>query len=381
MTAFSTSPETEPTAESEPVTQEIMSTTEPEVEPEIEPFPEQESEPEVETTFQEPEPEVEGWPEPGPEWNKAFQEWGTAWPVHVYLISSAYLVLAILALIYIIILCRSMKDRMKNRLTLSLLVMIFLFNFTRGLGLLLDPYSTSGLMTVVGARLLWSFGLPGLTASFSLVMLVLLDTTRMTIGPPRFQKLSTIIIITVLHLVVVYTSDLVVFIKDEAKAMLVLCQALFISYGLLLTTGYCYVGVKIHENCKARRKISDNQTDSIKRLTILCFVAAVTALVICVTHIYSAVSVFGVYSNVLYIDPWSWWSLQTLMRVEELVSSIIVIIIASGSVHDKFKHKLQTLRQCCRLRGTNTKVTPILVVPQSTTQISTIEIINTVEKS
>lgn len=254
MTFFSTSPETEPTSETEPefeVAPEIISTSEPEPEPEFEPIPNPESEPEVETTFQNPEPEAEGWPEPGPEWNKAYQEWGAAWPVHVYLISIAYLILAVLTLTYIVTLCRTVKARMQSRLTLSLLLMIFLFNFTRGLSLILDPYSTSGLLTMVGTRLLWSFGLPGLTASFSLVMMVLLDTTRMTIGPPRFQRLSTIIIITVLHLVIVYTSDLVVFIKAEAKAMLVLCQALFILYGLLLSTGYCYVGVKIQQNCKA----------------------------------------------------------------------------------------------------------------------------------
>lgn len=33
----------------------------------------------------EPESTAEAWPEPGPDWSKAYKEWGAAWEIHVYL--------------------------------------------------------------------------------------------------------------------------------------------------------------------------------------------------------------------------------------------------------------------------------------------------------
>lgn len=88
------------------------------------------------------------------------------------------------------------------------------------------------------------------------------------------------------------------------------------------------------------------ESSTIKRLIVLCFVSSATSVAIVGTHIYSAVGVFGVYSNNNIVDAWPWWILQTCLRIEELVSVCVVLTIASNSGHLK-----QLLSRCGSVVG------------------------------
>lgn len=241
--------ETEPSAE---LVSEI-SAAEPEIigEPEFEPgsLPEN-------LILIDDEHEAKSWPEPEPEWNTAFGEWGVAWPLHVYIFGTFYAVAFIFAFLCVMAIVKTIKLR-KGKLTFSLLIMVILFNASRALSLFIEPYYAYGNVPFLTARIIWSIGLPFLTSSFSLVFLVLLDTTKMDIGPPKFQKVSMILTITVIHIGIVMTSDFIVFYEASAKAMLVVCQALFILYGLVLAIGYMFVGIKMRQNSTAGRLLGE----------------------------------------------------------------------------------------------------------------------------
>jgi hypothetical protein len=77
-----------------------------------------------------------------------------------------------------------------EKTTVALMLMVLSFSLTRFLFLLLDPYYSRGLMPFLVTRLLFSLGLPGFTASFSIMLLILIDTTRLSLGPPKFRKVS-----------------------------------------------------------------------------------------------------------------------------------------------------------------------------------------------
>ncbi|XP_076109868.1 uncharacterized protein LOC143078786 [Mytilus galloprovincialis] len=330
----------EPESSVEPEPEYTLSESEPEttVEPEVEPeslLPES-------FILINSEPQAEAWPEPEPEWNSAFKEWGVAWPLHVYIFGLCYVLAVVFSAICIAALLKSVKAG-KGKLTLSLLLMVIFFSTTRTVSLFTEPYYAYNNIPFLTARIMWSVGLPFLTSSFSLVFLVLLDTTKMDIGPPKFQKFSAILIITAVHLVIVVTSDFVVFYEASAKVMLVLCQIVFLAYGFSLAIGYFYVGFKMRQNCSAG---SMHESSTIKRLIVLCFVSSATSVAIVGTHIYSAVGVFGVYSNNNIVDAWPWWILQTCLRIEELVSVCVVLTIASNSGHLK-----QLLSRCGSVVG------------------------------
>lgn len=215
----------------------------PEVEPETEAEPIPESEPEPEA---EPEPEM--WPEPGPNWDVAYSLWGPAWPFHVYFFAAMFCLIALLAICVLSTFYKKLKLCVRNKMTISILVMILVFGLSRAAFLCLDPYLASGAISPLLYHLLWSIGPPVQTSAFSIVLLVLLDSTKLTIGPPRFQKLSTIAIITLCHFAVVLTVHMLVLYNPDVSDLLIVCQTIFIAYGAALAVGYVYVGVAIKRN-------------------------------------------------------------------------------------------------------------------------------------
>ena len=200
-------------------------------------------------------PEAEGWPEAGPEWDVAKATWAEAWPLHVYLFALAYLLISLVAAhVALAALLRLRGPRLTSmtKTTVSLSAMVCSFSLTRAVLLLADPYSSRGCLPFVAVRLLWSLGLPGFTASFSIMLLMLLDSTKLSLGPPRFQNVATVSLLWLLHVLVVLGSDLLVlYVRADVRVLLVLCQLLFVLYGILVALGYAYVGVRMRNNLKA----------------------------------------------------------------------------------------------------------------------------------
>lgn len=91
------------------------------------------------------------------------------------------------------------------------------------------------------------------------------------------------------------------------------------------------------------------ENSGILRLIMTCYISSAIGFMIIATHIYAASSVFGVYSDVRFVDSWSWWALQTLMRSEELAEVIVVLCVAKKSLlpRDIFK-RLTSCLICCK---------------------------------
>lgn len=333
-----------------------MSSAEPEpttsATPENEPFSST-AEFEPEPVVAEPEP---GWPEPEPEWSVAFEEWGAAWPVHTYFFGCAFLIADILAICFLFRVIKGHNRQQKGSLSGSLLVMLILFCSLRFVCLIVDPYHTENILPRLCSRLLWSLGSPFLLSAFSLVLLALIDTTKMSIGPPRFQKLPVILGFTGFYVLLVISTDLAVFFAPETDPLLEVCQGLFIVFGCLMCVGYLYVGLKIRKNLSSSFSNIQNGDSGILRLLVTCYVSSAIGFSIIATHIYASSSVFGVYSDVIFVDAWSWWALQTLMRSEELAEVIVVICVAKRSILPK--DALKRLASCliCRKKNSVRKI-------------------------
>lgn len=70
------------------------------------------------------------------------------------------------------------------------------------------------------------------------------------------------------------------------------------------------------------------ESRKILRLSKAAAIASVVAFTIFVTYLYAASSEFGIYSNRKHVDAWHWWSLQTILRLEEIVACCLVLMIA-----------------------------------------------------
>ncbi|XP_022340532.2 uncharacterized protein LOC111135091 [Crassostrea virginica] len=321
-----------------------------------------------------PEPEP-GWPEPEPEWSAAYEEWGLAWPIHNYFFGCAFLLADIIAVCFLIRVFKSLSRKRKGSLSGALLVMLVLFCSLRFVCLIVDPYHTEQIFPKLCARLLWSLGSPFLLSAFSLVLLALIDTTKMSIGPPRFQKLSVILAFTGFYIVLVISADLSVFYAPETDPLLVICQGLFILFGAVMCVGYLYVAVKIRGNLSSSRGHIQHDNSGITRLIFTCYMSSVIGFSIIATHIYASSSVFGVYSDVKFVDAWSWWALQTLMRSEELAVVIVVICVAKRSLLPE--DALKRLASCLMCwNKNNARARKVHVVPMDESTVGQTNTVN-----
>lgn len=193
--------------------------------------------------------EPENWPEPGPNWPEAIHKWQFVWDIHVILFGTCFLFIVFNSTLTLATL-RPLKQQTGQRPTLQIVLqcMMLTLGLTRCASLYVDPYGAKNRLPFLLTRILWSIGYPCLTATFSLLLVVLLDTTKLTLGPPLFQKTSTILIFIACHFILVLSSETGVFLVESVGVLLLICQMLFATFGIVLGIGYSVVGYRIKRN-------------------------------------------------------------------------------------------------------------------------------------
>ena len=278
-------------------------------------------------TEPESESEPEDWPEPGPEWEKAYDTWGVAWDFHIYTFAVCFFLVFAYALYYVVM---NIADGLREKyLSISLNLMMVICGFSRAFVLAVDPYhqGTAVDMPIKLMRILWSLTDPCLTAADSLVILSLLETYKLSIGSHRMRRPTTIIPVICVHFGFVFTSDLVVSEFVEAKAMLLFCQVFFIAWCGVLGIFYFLIGYKL-DQLIFKSGIDNGVSQEGRWYIYLIHASGISNVITSGVYIYSAAGVFGVYSDVTYVDAWPWWSLQSTLRITELIAAVLVFTVS-----------------------------------------------------
>ena len=327
------SPEGDSTSEPSP---ESDSTSEPNPEGPDTSVPENKA-----TAESEPEPKPEAWPEPGPEWKEAYKLWRNAWPAHTYFFSIIFLLMAFYSGYYIVV---NIKDGLGQKyLSISLNVMMCALCTTRSFVLFVDPYHQGTLIAdKLILQLMWSIGTPCLLASDSLCILALAESANVTLTQQRFQRLPNILVVIFLHFTLVIATDIVVSSHSSAKVMILYCQVFSIIWGTLLGLWYFTLAHKINHvlfKAAGRRK---SRGDRIYLLLI--YLSSAANLFTCVLILYSAVGVFGIYSEVEFVDAWPWYTLQSGMRTSEVIAALLVFTVSAK--RNRMKNKVHNAIVC-----------------------------------
>lgn len=272
-------------------------------------------------TETEPRPE----PERGPDWSIAFDQWGEAWGIHVYLFAVIFTVIAFSAAYQIGF---SLHAGLKKKyLSFCLNIVMFLLGFTRAFVLFTDPYMQGTTINNVRViRLIWALGSPCLTSADGLVILTLVETARISVAPPSMQKFRVIIRIILLHFSYVIITEFIVAKFLTAKAMLVVCQVFFIVWGAVLAVGYFVLAFKLNRKLFGHKDVKSKK--DILYIHVI-YASGINNLIICTLYSYSTFSEFGVYSDMKFVDAWSWWRLQTYLRVVEVVAAVLIFTVSA----------------------------------------------------
>lgn len=301
--------------------------SEPETFPSSEGEAESEPEPEMNTSnfSLTSETEPENWPEPGPKWQQAFQIWKWGWEIHIYFFAAIYLIMGLYAGYYVFY---NIYDGLnKKYLSISLNIMVLVFGLSRAFILFLDPYHQGKLINSKATmRILWSIGGPCLTAADSLVILALVETAQVSLAPNRFQKPTNISAVIISHFLFVLLSDTIVSLYVDAKIMLLFCQIFFVLWGGVLGLGYFLLGYKLDKKLFGHKQFKEKE-DYV--YIYLIYASGVANIFIVLIMLYSAVSVFGVYSGVTFVDAWHWYGFQTISRLSETISCILVFTVSA----------------------------------------------------
>ncbi|PFX25286.1 hypothetical protein AWC38_SpisGene10063 [Stylophora pistillata] len=333
-------PESEPKAEGEPKVEgepevegepKVEGESKAEGEPKVEGEPESENHPYTKPTSEYPQGETEpsatpeNWPEPGPRWEQAYETWRWAWELHVYLYATIFLLIGLYAGYYVI---ANVYDGLQGKyLSVSLNIMVSVFGFTRAFVMFLDPYHQGGMIhNTAVMRVIWSLGGPCLTASDSLMILSLIETAKISVAPPKLQKANINIIIISFHFALVITTDCVVSDYVEAKAMLLFCQLFFVTWGSVLGTINFVLGYKLDQQLFSHK----NPKETADKIYIfLIYASGLANYFLCAIIVYSAFGVFGVYSDIQFVDAWPWWALQTMSRFSEILACVLIFTVSA----------------------------------------------------
>ncbi|XP_028391666.1 proline-rich transmembrane protein 4-like [Dendronephthya gigantea] len=277
------------------------------------------------------------WPEPGPNWPEAKSSWGLAWPIHVYAFASIWTLAAIYFLFFFVqsIWRRSNEHKRSPLIMLSLQLLIQALS--RCFVLFLNPYASrsSNHAQLVITIAVWSLGTAGLTSAFGVLLLILLDATKLSLAPPKFQNIYVLIIITIANFAFVVVSDIIVAFHESANILLVLCQVTFALWGVVITVGYSMAAYRIRKNLTATFDGVESGPKTpgdpmrFKWLIIKCCVSSILGLCVFGMSLYAAL--FGessVLSDTEFADSWPWWVFQTIFRILEILVTLLISVVA-----------------------------------------------------
>ena len=199
------------------------------------------------------------------------------------------------------------------------------------------------------------------TSAVSILLLIVLDSTKTTLGPSQFTRLPVFLGITVTNVTYLIISDLIVWFEPKAKPMIIACQVSFSLWGLFITVGYLAAGARIRRNLSASHRMSSynrcfrEQSKGLQSLLRLLYACAVVGVLYFVLSIYSATNNdFGVSNGSAYVKrEWDWLGLQTSSRILEISLSVLMLVITTRSLRNEPEDRYVIERTACKTSKRN----------------------------
>lgn len=278
----------------------------------------------------------QSWVEPSPDWFEAIKEWKWLWEVHVYGFATIFASIAFFAFICLVASRKAIFTKQRAHMAVMNAALVSAGAF-RSFILFWDPYASSG--ETSDAQLLlciivWGIASACITSSFSIMLLIFLETTKISLGPPRLKNLRFLASITIANILYLVVSDLVVWFYPETKVMIFICQFAFATWGLAISIGYSVAGVRMWRNLKSSlgqtffSRIQDQDYRRLNRLFVLLCSASCFGVMKFSLSIYTAVGEYGVFADIGFVKNWPWFVVQSLLRaLESLVCVFIFLIV------------------------------------------------------
>ena len=172
-------------------------------------------------------------------------------------------------------------------------------------------------------------------SAFSILLLILLETTKTSLAPPRLQNIWVLLTITAVTTSVMLTFSLLVLYKDRKFWSFLSYLALSV-WGTLICIGYVVAGRRMWRNLQSTREIGTSSGERrLKNITILVLLAPfITAAMLSLTVCLAAAR-YGIFKRLEMSAKASNWSRYVIMFLLKCCELAIVVLIFGVVIRTK----------------------------------------------
>lgn len=254
-----------------------------------------------------------------------------AWKFYTYTFATLYIIFAVNCLIAVVRQrSRSATKSIYWRFTTA---QLFVAAVLKAAALLWCPFLLHEISKARygTALMLFSFSLAFNLSAYSILLLVLLETTKVTLASPRLQNIWVLFAITAVFTAILVTFNLLVLFADRELWRFISDLVLY-TWGTLICVGYAVAGFRISRNLRSSREIGNSPRQRrLRNIVVLAFVSSVVTAVSLTLVICVSAGDFGAIRGLQIRKETIWirFAVTFLMRSYEfgLVLLIFVIVV------------------------------------------------------
>ena len=251
-----------------------------------------------------------------------------AWDFHAYTFATVFGIFALSCFAIIVRQCKhpSNSRNVHGRFTT---VQLFVAASIKVVSLLWSPLLLNEAFekTFSTALLIDCCSLALILSAFSILLLILLETTKISLAPPRLQNIWVLLAITVVLTSVMLTFNILVFYADR-KFWYFLSYLTLSAWGTLICIGYVVAGRRMWRNLQSSREVGKSSGDRrLKNITILVLLAPfITAAMLSLTVCLAAAQ-YGIFKRLEMSAKTSNWTTYVIMFLLKFCQLVIVVLI------------------------------------------------------
>ena len=165
-------------------------------------------------------------------------------------------------------------------------------------------------------------------SAFSILLLILLETTKTSLAPPRLQNIWVLLGITGILTGIMLTFNLLVLYNDDDRQFwYFLSYMALLTWGILICVGYVIAGRRMWRNLKSSRQLGASSGDRrLRNITLLVFLSPWITATASVLDVCLAASDYGMFSEIEITEK-TIWSRYTIIFLLSSCRFAIVILI------------------------------------------------------
>ena len=246
-----------------------------------------------------------------------------AWKLYIYGFTALYIVFVLNCLVILQRQCKQPSTQNIHRrfTTTQLLVGATL----RAVALLWVPYigAPSSAAEFTAALVVYSLSAALVLSAFSVLLLILLETTKVSIAPPRLQNNCVLASLNGAFTATVVAFNLLAAFHDGELWRFVTEVVIFV-WGTLVCVGYAWAGFKMWGNLRASR--CAHTAHGLKRIILLVYSSSFVTAVLLILLLLTSVGDFDSLEG-LKFDERSFWTRYAVAILIELCNIVIILLI------------------------------------------------------